>query len=212
MLLSDFVDIIKQYDTVFLCETKLSDEDILHLPNEYTYLLKNRKKIYKKTRGLAIIYRKEIEQYINFIETKSDFIQWVQLSKEISCVKDDNLIIGRVYIPPKQSTYSSEEAFNELEDEIIAVSKNTKHIALVDDLNSKTSTVKDCIIPDQDLLQLLDFSENDELIKDLFDHENLVKNNVPLKGFSEDKNRPNKYGHKLIELCQNCSMYIQKCS
>jgi hypothetical protein len=94
LLLSDFVDIIKQYDTVFLCETKLSDEDILHLPNEYTYLLKNRKKIYKKTRGLAIIYRKEIEQYINFIETKSDFIQWVQLSKEISCVKDDNLIIG----------------------------------------------------------------------------------------------------------------------
>jgi hypothetical protein len=49
-----------------------------------------------------------------------------------------------VYIPPKQSTYSSEEAFNELEDEIIAVSKNTKHIALVDDLNSKTSTVEDC--------------------------------------------------------------------
>jgi hypothetical protein len=48
-----------------------------------------------------------------------------------------------VYIPPKQSTYSSEEAFNELEDEIIAVSKNTKHIALVDDLNSKTSTLED---------------------------------------------------------------------
>jgi hypothetical protein len=116
-----------------------------------------------------------------------------------------------VYIPPKQSTYSSEEAFNELEDEIIAVSKNTKHIALVDDLNSKTSTVEDCIIPDQDLLQLLNFSENDELIKDLFDHEILVKNNVPLKGFSEDKNRPNKYGYKPIELCQNCSMYIQKC-
>ena len=78
-----------------------------------------------------------------------------------------------MYIPPKQSTYSSEEAF--LEDEIIAVSKNTKHIALVDDLNSKTSTLEDCIKPDQDLLQLLDFSENDELIKDLFDHENLVK-------------------------------------
>jgi len=52
------------------------------------------------------------------------------------------------------------------------------------------------------------FSENDELIKDLYDHENLVNNNVPLKRFSEDKNRPNKYGHKLIELCQNCSMYI----
>ena len=43
---------------------------------------------------IAIIYTKQIEQYITFIETKSDFIQWVQLSKEISCVKDDNLIIG----------------------------------------------------------------------------------------------------------------------
>ena len=62
-----------------------------------------------------------------------------------------------MYIPPKQSTYSSEEAFNELED-----------IALVGDFNSKTSTLEDFIIPDQDLLQLLDFSENDELIKDLY--------------------------------------------
>jgi hypothetical protein len=62
-----------------------------------------------------------------------------------------------VYIPPKQSTYSSEEAFNELED-----------IALVGDFNSKTSTLEDFIIPDQHLLQLLDFSENDELIKDLY--------------------------------------------
>ena len=73
-----------------------------------------------------------------------------------------------MYIPPKQSTYSSEEAFNELEDEIIFVSKNTKHIALVGDFNSKTSTLEYFIISDQDLLQLLDFSENDELIKDLY--------------------------------------------
>ena len=58
------------------------------------------------------------------------------------------------------------------------------------------------------MLQLLDFSENDEFIKDLYDHENLVKNNIRLKRFSADKNRPNRYGHKLIELCQNCSMYI----
>jgi endonuclease/exonuclease/phosphatase family metal-dependent hydrolase len=55
-----------------------------------------------------------------------------------------------VYIPPKQSTYSSEEAFNELEDEIIFVSKNTKHITLVGDFNSKTSTLEYFIISDQD--------------------------------------------------------------
>ena len=29
-----------------------------------------------------------------------------------------------------------------------------------------------------------------------------------MKRFSEDKNLPNRYGHKLIELCQNCSLYI----
>ena len=52
-----------------------------------------------------------------------------------------------MYIPPKQSTYSSEEAFNELEYEIISVSKNTKHKALVGDFNSKTSTLDDFIIP-----------------------------------------------------------------
>ena len=82
------------------------------------------KKYVRKSGGLNCynLYKKKIEQYITFIETKSDFIQWVQLSKEISCVTDDNLIIGCVYIPPKQSTYSSEEAFNELEDEIIYIS------------------------------------------------------------------------------------------
>jgi hypothetical protein len=49
------------------------------------------------------------------------------------------------------------------------------------DFNSKTSTLEDCIIPDQHLLQLLNFSENDELIKDLFDHENLVKTHPIIK-------------------------------
>jgi hypothetical protein len=43
--------------------------------------------------------------------------------------------------------------------------KNTKYIALVGDFNSKTSTLEGLIIPDQNLFQLLAFSENDELIK-----------------------------------------------
>jgi hypothetical protein len=36
----------------------------------------------------------------------------------------------------------------------------------------------------------------------------LAEIGIPLGRFSEDKARVNKYGHKLVELCKRCSLYI----
>ena len=207
-MLPDFNDIIKQYDLLFFCETKLDEYDVLDLPEGYSYFLKNRQKFERKSGGIAIIFRKELEKYIHFLQNECEYVQWMCLSKEISCVKNESLLVGCIYIPPEQSRYSSDEAFNELEDELITFSKNYKHVSLVGDFNSKTSTLDDFIVPDEDLINVLDFDDSDEFLQELYDFENLNRYGVSLKRFSEDKNRPNKYGHKLIEMCQNCSIYI----
>jgi hypothetical protein len=46
------------------------------------------------------------------------------------------MLLGCVYIPPENSKYSSEEAFIEVEDELLFFSRDHKNIALAGDFNS----------------------------------------------------------------------------
>jgi hypothetical protein len=56
--------------------------------------------------------------------------------------------LGCVYIPPEFSPYSSDEAFLQLEDELITHSNFSKNIALIGDFNSRTSVGSDFVIPE----------------------------------------------------------------
>jgi hypothetical protein len=42
-----------------------------------------------------------------------------------------------VYVPPENSKYSSEEVFNEIENEYIDFSKNIEHLLLIGDYNAR---------------------------------------------------------------------------
>ena len=50
----------------------------------------------------------------------------------------------------------SEEPFGKIEDELIKLSKETKHIALIWDMNAQTSILPDFIVPDQELFDILE--------------------------------------------------------
>jgi hypothetical protein len=45
------------------------------------------------------------------------------------------MLLGCVYIPPENSKYSSEEAFIEVEEELLFFSRDHKNIALAGDFN-----------------------------------------------------------------------------
>ena len=82
--------------------------------------------------------------------SNSEFVQWVEIANESSHLT--KLVIGCVYIPPENRKYTSDRVFNEIENEMMSFSQNTKHIALVGDFNSRTSNLTDYILPDEELI------------------------------------------------------------
>ena len=119
------------------------------------------------------------------------------------------MLLGCVYIPPENSKYSSEEAFIEVEDELLFFSRDHKNIALAGDFNSRTSNVSDIVELDDNLFDMLDISNVPEYFNvNMLSNYKLAEIGIPLERFSEDKARVNKYGQKLVELCKRCSLYI----
>jgi hypothetical protein len=120
LLIPEFLDLIKLYDIIFFCETKLDSYD---LPEGYSFATKIRKKFARKSGGIITIYKKIYEKLIKYLNSESEYVQWVELTDLISSV-NKKVLFGCVYVPPQNSKYSSEGAFNEIENEYIDFSKN----------------------------------------------------------------------------------------
>jgi hypothetical protein len=62
-----------------------------------------------------------------------------------------DVLIGVVYIPPEFTSYSSQEAFNDIDFNIRNLSRSYKYISLAGDFNARTAELKDFSV----------FTEND---------------------------------------------------
>ncbi|CAG2251763.1 unnamed protein product [Mytilus edulis] len=80
--------------------------------------------------------------------------------------------------------------------------------SLIGDFNARTGTLLDFVIPDENLVEVLDENLNDEITDFLYDYQNLISLKIPLKRCSEDKMRPNTQGYKLVEFCKRNNLYI----
>ena len=56
---------------------------------------------------------------------------------------DEEVLIGVVYIPPEFTSYSSQEAFNDIDFNIRNLSRSYKYISLAGDSNARTAELKD---------------------------------------------------------------------
>jgi hypothetical protein len=130
---------IKKYDILIFVEIKTDEFDEINLPSGYSYHVKHRKKIKRKSGGIIIIYKDTISKCFTFPTSNSEFVQWVEIANESS--NFTKLLIGCVYIPPENTKYTSDNAFNEIENELMSFSQNTKHIAFVGDFNSRNSNL-----------------------------------------------------------------------
>jgi hypothetical protein len=74
-------------------------------------------------------------------------------------------------------------------------------------MNARTSILPDIIVPDQELFDILDITDDLEIAENMFSY-SLLEKNIPLHRASEDKGRINKYGTELLELCKRCNLFI----
>ncbi|VDI39356.1 Hypothetical predicted protein [Mytilus galloprovincialis] len=122
---------------------------------------------------------------------------------------DKNVLLGCIYIPPENTKYASNDAFNDIETEMSdLIEKTNSYVSLVGDFNAKTKLLSDIVIPDSKLFEILDDIVDDDVLSYVYDYENLLQNDVPMKRYSTDISVPNNYGHKLIDFCKRNNLYI----
>lgn len=204
MLNPDFSELILKYDVLIFVETKLDELDTIDLPNDYLFYCKNRKGCKRKSGGIIIIYKKCLSNFIKFIDSESDVVQWVELNLNL----ESKVYLGCVYIPPENSVYSSENSFIELENDIINFSQKSKYVSLVGDFNARTARLPDYVTPDENLLEEILHIVDDDLTENMYTHKILENIGIPLERFNKDEGRINPYGHKLLDLCKRCSLFI----
>jgi hypothetical protein len=122
------------YDILLFTEIKTDQFDVLKLPNDYSYFSKSRKKFPKNQVELLIVFKKVLSKFKKIIYSDSEYIQWIEISKEYSTL-NENVLLGCTYITPEYTKYSSEEVFIEIEEELILFSQNTKNISIIGDFN-----------------------------------------------------------------------------
>ena len=196
---------IQNYD-IFICtESKIDEFDVLSLPPGYTSFSRVRQNFAKKSGGITVIYKQSLSENIVFLNTKCEFIQWMKF-KNMKTLSDT--LIGGVYIPPENSKYSSKDAFDEIEEDLLSLLGSINNYALIGDFNARTKTLDDFTIPADEFVDFVNDEIDCDVREFLYDYQTLVKLNISLERVSQDKARPNTFGYKLADFCKKCNMYI----
>ena len=72
---------------------------------------------------------------------------------------DKNLIFGTVYLPPENSNFYNDEEFLTMENEIMSLCNNNKHVMFSGDFNARTSEMRDDTEQDDFLSDMFNFDD-----------------------------------------------------
>lgn len=108
-----------------------------------------------------------------FYTTESEFVQWFQISNSI-LASDEDLLFGCIYIPPENKEYSSTEAFDEVESELMYFKHNNCDTALVGDFNAKTGLLFDFIVPKESVVSIFLFDCDTDILEYMYNYDNLL--------------------------------------
>ena len=123
-----------------------------------------------------------ISPHISNVESDSDYIMWVIISKSFSHT-DEDVFLGIVYLPPAESRFNNPDELDLLEIEITNMSVLHKYIFLMCDFNARTQTKKE-------------YLDTEDLAEQGFGYDDVLhqSNNVqyPLSHCGLDYNRASK--------------------
>ena len=87
-------------------------------------------------------FKDKYEKFIEPIETDSKYVYWFKVNSHL-LNSDTDSVFGIVNIPPPYTSYSSWDAFSQIENECLYLSSQYKYISLIGDFNGRTSVEKD---------------------------------------------------------------------
>ena len=141
---------------------------------------------------------------VTVLETPSDYIMWLKLSKKDFSL-DDDIILGIIYQPPENSRFYTDNENEIFEVEITATCIRHKYVYLLGDMNARTSDVDDFIEADPFLSDYFDF---DETVLNHFNKvSSLAQYNMSYKRASQDR-IINKQGEHLLDICKSSNLFI----
>ena len=135
---------IQSYDLLCVAETKTDLSDIISFPN-YTNFLQCRKQPFvRKGGGIGIFIKDELANYVTIIESESDYVCWLKLSK--SCLNiDENLYLGAIYVPPVESRFHTQDKTDIFEEEISSMCDPHWYVLLLGNFNANTLIKEECL-------------------------------------------------------------------
>lgn len=128
-------------------ETKTDDSDVIQIPG-YSTFLKNRTKLVKiRSGGIGLLVKDALLKYITAVHTNCEYVLWFKISY-LLFNSDEDVYCGILYISPKSSKYSSPDCYLEVEQELHDITKDSKHVCLLGDFNSRVGNLRDFVITD----------------------------------------------------------------
>ena len=200
----DFANFVESYDLLCFTEIKTDNTDIISFQGYSSFDQPRKRPYLRKSGGISIYFKNKFSNFLKIIETESDYVLWVEISKTLTQT-EENVILGVVYIPPENSNYYNEDEFLILENEILSFSSENKFVLLSGDFNAKTG-------------QLRDYTERDDFLSDFFDFDSATSDffyqagklesyGIPIERNSMDRHT-NNIGHKLVDICKNNNLFI----
>ena len=200
----EFISLINQYDIIGLQESKLDDVDSIAI-NSYSIYTKNHKIVVRyRSGGIALIVKNELIPFIRVLKTESKLILWFSVSKSIM-PNNEELLCGVLYLLPYGTKYAHADPYLELQNEFYKLFSNKKHVIILEDFNSRSTTMCDYIKTDDFICEINGIQELFEENMEIFHC--FETNNIPLERKNIDK-ITNSYGYQLVEFCKNNNIFI----
>ena len=201
----EFVNYVQQFDVAVFLETKTDDQDSSFISDcfsswGYDIKLFNRKCLSnRRSGGIGIAIRSKFSKHVESLPYSGGCVAWHLLKKSLTGY-DKDCLIGGVYVPPEGSVYSNVELFDVIETELSSLKDKHKdcYVLLLGDFNAYTKCMNDYIDMNQ-----FSHSVFSDVLYDMSED-----NFQPRQRVSQDKQRPNNYGYRLLDLCKSMSVYI----
>ena len=194
----EFSDIIAGCDILCCTETllKVSGKTNTVDIDGYDFFSQARKQMVVRASGGIGCYVKTSlsSNHVNILESPSDYVMWLYISKAITHLGDD-LLIGIVYIPPYTSDYYGEEHMQQLSCEISQACKYYRYVFLTGDMNARTANVRE--IKKSTFAAL-----TTQQIKAILPDKSYIER------ISRDTKLTNDTGEWLIEICKQNKLFI----
>ena len=200
----EFLTFIKNHKILCFAETKLDSHDIISIDG-YTYFNQPRRQSYiRKSGGLSFLVHDSIAKYVKRINTESDYIACLSLSRQYHHYEQD-IILASVYIPPQQSRFFNQDEFELFERDIMSLRSQHDLFLMLGDFNAQTGTLDDFISADNFLSDHFHF--DDETVRFYDQKCELERLGIKTKRSSMDKKK-NNTGYQLIDVCKNLNLCI----